>query len=59
MIRIHRRSIAAACACLGAAALPTGVHACSISTVPVFGGSANMIATATGDTLPAGPGPVR
>lgn len=59
MIRIHKRSVAAACACMAAAALPTGAHACSISRFPVFGGSKTMIATATADTLPAGPGGVR
>jgi hypothetical protein len=59
MIRIHTRSIAAACAFMAAAALPVGAHACSVSRFPVFGGSANMIATATADTLPAGPGDMR
>lgn len=56
MIRIH--SFALACAC-AAAAVPAGAHACSLSTFPVFGGSATLIATATADTLPAGPGGVR
>lgn len=59
MIRIHKRSIAAACACMAAAALPAGAHACSTSRFPVFGGSETMIATAMADTLPAGPGGMR
>jgi hypothetical protein len=59
MIRIRIRSIAAACACLAAAALPAAAHACSMSAFPIFGGSATLIAAATADTLPAGPGGVR
>jgi hypothetical protein len=59
MIHIHKRSIAAAFACLAAAALPAAAHACTLSTFPIFGGSSTLIATATADTLFAGPGGVR
>lgn len=59
MIRIHKRSVAAACACIAVAALPAGAHACSLAPFPIFRGGVHLIATVAADTVLAGPGDVR